>query len=435
MQISRSPTPRLLIGLAGTLLAVALFSWYSLKQVSMLRLLQTDTIDRNRKDSLQLLRIQNDLHTLGLALRDMADKQEGYELQAWRGEFNRIRYDLQDALSRESKLSSRPPEQTKYLAASADQLWRSAEQIFGIAESGDQARAHKMVLNSLQAQQASLSATVSRLLVQNNEMEEQAYGTIEQIYAGVERNIYLFLTGMLAGIAAIGLFIAYSNRRLFEKLSSLSEQRSTLARRLIGVQEEVFRSVSRELHDDFGQILTAIGTMLRRAEKKGLPADSPLREDLAEVREVVQESLEKTRSFSQALHPTVLDDYGLEKAMERYLPAFTKQTGIEVQFDKEGEVTVPDEKAIHIYRVLQEALNNVAKHANATSAKVRMKVRQSALRLEIEDGGVGIHGNAKGGLGMIAMRERAELVGGRLDILRADGGGTLVRLEVPLSQL
>src|ERR671913_540233 len=115
---------------------------------------------------------------------------------------------------------------------------------------------------------------------------------------------------MLAGIAAIGAFVAVSNRKLFERLAQLSQQRSTLSRRLIGLQEEVFRSVSRELHDDFGQILTAIGTMLRRAEKKGLPADSPFREEISEVRQVVQETLEKTRSFSQALHPTILDDYG-----------------------------------------------------------------------------------------------------------------------------
>lgn len=432
--MSHSPTPRLLVGFAFTLLGIAVFSWYSLRQIDGLRRLQTDTIDRNRKDSLQLLRIQNDLHSLGLAIRDMADNQEGYGLQAWRGEFERIRYDLEDALRIESALATRPGEQSRYLNESARQLWRSAEQIFALAESGDQDRAHRIVINSLQAQQGSLAATVARLLVQNNEAEELAYGEIQRIYTGVERNIYLFLLVMLAGMAGTGLFVIYSNRQLFRQLEAVSRQRSTLARRLIGLQEEVFASVSRELHDDFGQILTAIGTMIRRAEKKGIPPDSPLHADLAEVKEIVHDTLEKTRSFSQALHPTVLDDYGLEKATERYLPAFTRQTGIAVELDKTGAVAIPVEKAIHVYRVLQEALNNVAKHAQSAKAEVRMRSEGARFRLEIEDYGVGVNGTSRGGLGMIAMRERAELIGGSLDVLRPPHGGTLIRLEVPLAQ-
>ena len=97
------------------------------------------------------------------------------------------------------------------------------------------------------------------------------------------------------------------------------------------MQEEVFHSLSRELHDEFGQILTAIGAMLSRAEKKGgLPPDSPFRTEVAEVREIAQSTIEKIRSLSQVLHPTVLDDGGLEKTIDWYLPTFEKQTGIAV---------------------------------------------------------------------------------------------------------
>ena len=132
----------------------------------------------------------------------------------------------------------------------------------------------RILSNSITAQQASLSSTVSRLLVQNHEAEEQANTAVQGIYDRVERNIYVFLAGMLTAIAGIGVFVAISNRRVFHRLEQVSEQRSTLSRRLIGLQEEIFRSVSRELHDDFGQILTAVGLMLGRAEKKGLPPDS-----------------------------------------------------------------------------------------------------------------------------------------------------------------
>lgn len=437
MKPSVSPTPRLLVGLAITLLATGIFSWYALHQIQGLRQLQSNIIDRNRKDTLQLLRIQNNLSSLALAMRDMVDGEGGYPLEAWRNEFARIREDLMDGVNIESKLAARPADQEHYLTELINQFWVSSDQAFTIAQQGDPARARRIIANSLQAQQAAMSATVARLLVQNNEGEEQAFASVQRIYGGVERNIYFFVAAMLTVIVATSLSLIYFNRRIFDQLAALSGQKSTLARKLIGVQEEVLRSVSRELHDDFGQILTAIGVMLGRAEKKGLPADSPLRSDVDEVREIVQSALEKTRSLSQALHPAILDDYGLEKAMDRFVPAFEKQTGISVEFSKQGSARVPDDKAIHIYRIMQEALNNVARHSRATSAWVRVRFGPGLLNLEVEDRGVGIPSNghrdsAQRGLGLIAMRERAELLHGSLSLTRPTEGGTLVTLSVPL---
>jgi signal transduction histidine kinase len=416
-----------------TLLAVGVFSGYTLYQIAGLRELQSETVDRNRKDSLQLLRIQNDLHQLGLAMRDMLEGEDGYGIEAWRAEFERLRYDLNDALRIEASLSSRPAEQNEYLARSLQQFWSTSDQIFTIAESGDQERARRMIVNSLEAQQASITNNVARLLVQNSEAELQAFREVQTIYDRVERNIYLFIAAMVLAIAAVTGAIIIANRRLFDRLAALSEQRSTLAQRLISVQEEVFRSVSRELHDDFGQILTAIGIMLRRIEKRHLSPEDPLREELGEIRQVVQETLEKTRSFSQALHPTVLDDYGLERAIERYLPLFEKQTGIAVHLEKQGHARVRDQQAIHVYRVLQEALNNVAKHSGAKQASVVLDSTPTRLRLAVRDQGVGINGGGRSGLGLIAMRERAEILHGTLRIERPPEGGTLVTLEVPVA--
>ena len=178
----------------------------------------------------------------------------------------------------------------------------------------------------------------------------------------MERQIYFFLAAVLVAISLTSLYTIRSNRMLFDRLAVLSGHRSELARKLITVQEEVFHSLSRELHDEFGQILTAIGAMLSRAEKKGgLPPDSPFRTEVAEVREIAQSTIEKIRSLSQVLHPTVLDDGGLEKTIDWYVPTFQKQTGIAVRYEKTGtSPAVSDRVAINVYRVLQEALNNMA---------------------------------------------------------------------------
>jgi signal transduction histidine kinase len=437
----RSPTSRLLIGLAITLAAVVVFSLYALRHIAGLKDLQTRTVDRNRKDSLQLLRIQNDLHSLGLAMRDMVDGYEPYPLEAWRGQFNRTRVDLDDALRLEAQLApvARSPQQ-HYIAGSLVQFWTSVDQLFAVAAKGDTEQARVLIRTSLQAQQAALTNTVARLLVENNAVEEQATTRIQEIYARVERQIYYFLAAVLLAILVTSLYTIRSNRALFNRLAILSDHRSELARKLITVQEEIFHSLSRELHDEFGQILTAIGAMLSRAEKKAaLPPDSPFREELMEIREVAQSTIEKIRSLSQVLHPTVLDDGGLEKAIDWYLPTFQKQTGILVKYEKTGSSPmVSDRIAINVYRVLQEALNNLAKHSEAQTAWVRVHYAPDRLKMEVEDHGIGIpdrNGTTiRQGTGLIAMRERAELMRGRIQYLRAGEKGTLVRLEVPLAE-
>jgi signal transduction histidine kinase len=221
---------------------------------------------------------------------------------------------------------------------------------------------------------------------------------------------------------------------IFDRLAALSDQRRVLARKLIGVQEDILHSVSRELHDEFGQILTAVGAMLGRAGKH-LPPDSTFRIELSEVRQIAQSTLERLRSLSQALHPSILDDYGLEKAIEWYVAQFEKQNAIVIRYEKRG--TIPAEggpEAIHVYRILQETLNNVARHSKSSTAWVRLTVTADRLRLEIEDHGVGMSDGANGGLGLIAMRERADILQGKLEILRPAEGGALVVLDIPLAQ-
>jgi signal transduction histidine kinase len=225
-----------------------------------------------------------------------------------------------------------------------------------------------------------------------------------------------------------------ANRAIFDRLAALSDQRRVLARKLIGVQEDILHSISRELHDEFGQILTAVGAMLGRAGKH-LPPDSTFRIELSEVREIAQSTLERLRSLSQALHPSILDDYGLEKALEWYVAQFGKQTGIVIRYEKQGTgPVVGGQEAIHVYRILQETLNNVVRHSKSSTAWVRLKVTSDRLRLEVEDHGVGMSDAGSGGLGLIAMRERADILQGTLEILRPPDGGALVVLDIPLAQ-
>jgi signal transduction histidine kinase len=396
--------------------------------------LQNDLADRNRKDSLQLLRIQNELNSLALAMRDMLDNDQPYPLTAWSAQFQRMRTDLDDALRQEQQLAfvDRTPEQRQYLQSYLSQFWDAVDRTFALARDGKEAEARAQIRLSLQARQEALSTAVARFLVQNNESEEQAGERIKNIYDRVQRQVYLFLTAVLTAILLTSFYVIRSNRRLFTQVAALSEQRSELAQKLIATQEATLRYISRELHDEFGQILTAMGSMLGRA-RNHLPADSPLRLELVEVREIAQTGLDKVRSLSQALHPVMLEEAGLESTLDWYLPVVEKQSGIKISYEKSGTpFGVDGNSAIHVYRVVQEALNNAVKHSGADSVWVRLSFLEGTLGVDVEDHGSGFPlGAQRRGIGLVAMRERAELLGGTIEFLQPPRGGTLVRLRIP----
>ena len=151
----QSPTPRLLAGSLVILLAVVTYSAYIVGQMRVVRELQQQMVDRNRRDSLQLLRIQSNLNALGLAMRDLLDHSEPYPLIAWSPQFDRIRRDLDDAVKQEAQLAAgRNREQTEYLLNSITQFWGAVDRMFEEPKAGREAPARVMVRDSLQSRQA-----------------------------------------------------------------------------------------------------------------------------------------------------------------------------------------------------------------------------------------------------------------------------------------
>ena len=437
--MSKSPTVRLLLGLLITLAAVAVFSWYSLRQLAGLRQLQKQTIDLNRHDTLLLLQVQNDLNAFGLKLRDMVQSPGDSSISQYQAEFEQLRADLEQSIKEEVALApvTRRPASKEQLTRSLEILRRTSDEVFKQAKEGHDAAARRLAATQLSAEQVKLGSLVLHLLERNNEAEEAADQKIASIYKRGERDIYVFLAAMMIAIVVTSSYLIYSNRQIFNRLESLSHQRRVLAGRLLTIQEEVLRSVSRELHDEFGQILTAVATMLARAERKGVPPDSPLRTELSEIRQITHNTLEKMRSLSQMLHPAILDDYGLAKGIEWYAEVFQRQTGIVTKAIVEGTpVRITGQLATNCFRIMQEALNNAAKHSGTKRAEIHAVFRPESLTLSIRDFGHGlppVKKNGKPGLGLIAMRERAELLNGKLQVLSAPNAGTTISITMPLA--
>jgi signal transduction histidine kinase len=433
----RSPWRMLAVGVVAGLCTIAGIGAYTYREVRRLRDEQTAISERNRKDSLQLLRIQNDLGALAVLMRDMADGTEPYPLYGWQPAFERVRQDLNEATRLEQALapSVREPAQQQRLAGNLAAYWTDVARMFDLGRTSE-AEARGVVRNALIPQQRAIDGIVSRFLVVNNQVQEEAASANRAIYDRVGRQILLLVSGLLIATGALGLWVVASNRRAFREVEDLNAQLRTLSQRMLRVQEDVQRSLSRELHDDFGQIVAAIGTLLGRV-RRHVAGDAAMARELEDVRTIAQQSLDRIRSRSQWLHPGVLDDFGLARALEGCVEQFQRQTGIRTHLASSGQLDrIREDCAIHVYRIVQEALNNAARHSGSADAWVRIDCRGGDLRLAVEDHGSGMRPLAQAsgvqrGMGMVSMRERAELIGGELQVAPADGGGTVVHLHVP----
>ena len=242
------------------------------------------------------------------------------------------------------------------------------------------------------------------------------------------------------GALVVGSGVAVASARVLEQLRARLARRqrelAALSSRLMSVQEEERRRLSRELHDEFGQSLSAVNAYLWLIERQPPGDAEALRGRTAEARHLVSRTLSAMRELSQLLRPSVLDEFGLVPSLDEHLKAFSQHHQIATSFTADGlpERLAPEVETA-LYRITQEALTNVARHAHARRVKVALATRDGELRLEIEDDGIGFPGrNGNGtriGTGLVGIRERVRALGGTVTLYSA--GGARVRVTLPLS--
>ncbi|HLL24528.1 MAG TPA: GAF domain-containing protein [Kofleriaceae bacterium] len=223
--------------------------------------------------------------------------------------------------------------------------------------------------------------------------------------------------------------IAIERRQLDDRLRALTE-------RVEAIREDERTQIAREVHDELGQALTAlkmdIAWVLRRLPT--VPGNEPLAAKLAEMARSADAIIGSVRRISAELRPGILDDLGLSAAIEWQLEEFAKRTGIVTNLDSTlGEPPLERALATTLFRIFQEALTNVARHAGAATVTVRLGLDHGQVRLEVEDDGVGIPVDAdKTSLGLLGMCERARRLGGDCEVRRCGARGTVVSVSVPL---
>ena len=214
------------------------------------------------------------------------------------------------------------------------------------------------------------------------------------------------------------------------------EELQALGGKLISAQEEERRRISRELHDDMNQRLAVLALDIQFAQRR-LPESNPVFQTFQKLHDDVASLSDDVRHLAYQLHPSILDDLGLAVALQSFVTDFSKWEGISVTFNPTViPLTLPQEIASCLYRVTQESLRNVARHAQATEVEVNLTKEGEGLRLFIKDNGKGFGVEerrlSKHGLGLIGMQERVRVVHGTYEVKSAPGKGTEITVWVPI---
>lgn len=371
----------------------------------------------------------------------------------YRRELTQIRADVDDALPQYRSLVDTPREREQWdrLQVELDNYWQSREVAFTMdppTDPGGIAAGAAVIRGQLVPARESILQIIDSLAALERASIDSHEEEAARFYLEGQRRV-LWLASLALGAGLIVAVVASRHvGRLQREIEQqrLAEQQNRrdlerLSARLVSAQEEERRSLARELHDAVGQALTAI-KMEMGVALRGVDADSRARASLEEARALAESTLQNVRDLSQLLHPSMLDDFGLPEALRAHLRSFSTRTGIRAQLTHERmDDRLSPELEVCVYRIVQEALTNVARHSGASSCTVSLVRRDGFLHLAVEDDGKGITGtvpravDARRGLGLIGMRERAQALSGTFHIenRREGGARVIVRLPAPTS--
>jgi len=273
------------------------------------------------------------------------------------------------------------------------------------------------------------NATLVRL---NRELEQRA----REISASHRK-----LTAEIAKRKAVEQDLRKSERqsnRLLQQSRQLQEDLQRLSRGILSAQEAERKRISRELHDLVAQTLTAINVHLANLKKEAAQNARGLKQNITRTQKLVERSVDKVHRFARELRPAVLDDLGLIPALRSLAESFAEDTGIRVNMTASAKVEeLTNDRRTVLYRVAQEALTNVARHAQARNVTVDIRELPNAIRMRIDDNGRAfdverlLHSRKSKRMGLLGMRERVEMVGGTFTIDSAPGKGTTLVARVP----
>lgn len=434
----------LLAGFGGLLVIVAVAGADALRVLRQIR--QED--DQIRRQFLSRNHVLNDvrseLYLSGTYVRDYLLDPEQVRADAYRSSLESVRKEMESALATYGNRIE-PSERAPYSALREElsAYWKTIDPILRWDASERRERGYEFLRDDVFPRRTAMLEVAGMIA----DLNEQQLNAGNEEVVGLLTAFQTRLAVTLAATLILGLAMAaFSTRKIlkledhaearYQEVAEARTQLANLSDRLIQAQESERRSLSRELHDEVGQSLSAVLVELRNLSS-GLAArpveDSQEQVDV--IKGLVEGTIKVIRNMSLLLRPSMLDDLGLVPALKWQAREVSKRTGMDVSVSIDSvSDDLPDDYKTCIYRVVQEALNNCSRHSSAQTVRIRVQQTPTLLSLSIQDDGRGFDVTHTKGLGLLGMEERVSRLGGRMNIHSSPGRGVTLAVELPFKE-
>jgi signal transduction histidine kinase len=395
--------------------------------------LQARFLARNRT----LERIRSNIYLSGTFVRDslLAPEQTGarVQLNALAG----LRRDSETALN--SYASDIDPEEAapfKDLRSQIEAYWKVLDHTF--AWTADERNKYRFAFfyEDLVPRRTSMLQIADRIEALNEEALRRGDAKLGDLFGRLQLGLLAMIAITLVGGATLAVFTTFHilklegevQHRLKESVHSQASLQE-LSARLVRAQEEERRALSRELHDEVAQAFSAV--LMEAENLLDLDPAPEVRAHLDSIRGVAEKGMNEIRNMALLLRPSMLDDFGLLPALEWQAREIGRRTGLRIKVSSDMSGELPEEHKTCVYRVVQEALNNCAQHAQANAVQVCVRQEDGQILVTVQDDGSGFDPEHVRGLGLLGMEERARHLGGSFQIDSRPGRGTLLRVTLP----
>jgi len=394
-----------------------------------------------------LRRLRSDVNLSGIFVRDYlldSARERAPEYRRRIEEFRAANRATLDELRARTPGAVENDRRLDTLGTLLDDYWLSLDPLFDWTPAEKLSASASFLKRNVIPRREAVLAIAQEIEQLNTETMAAQRTEVKERHAHFRNDLYALLwkallLGLVVAMTAVLRLRALERRSDQQRAVAEGAERQmrALSQQLVATQEEERKKLSRELHDHIGQVLTALRMELGAIDRLRQPSDTALARGLSESRQLVDNMVRTVRDLAMGLRPSMLDDFGLQPALEWHVRDFTRRYGIPVQLDVTGDLApLPDQYRTCVYRVVQEALTNCVRHASARSIRVTVAGRSATLEVTVADDGTGIDpGKNRTGLGLRGIEERVRELGGGLDISSVPNAGTSLVIRLPLTAL
>ena len=433
----------LLIGFGGLLLIMALAGIDAQRVIEQFRRSDEQIRQRYLSENRVLNGIRSDVYVSGTYVRDYLLEPDPQRAKAYLVSLGDVRKHMEAALDLYSRQT--PPAEASHYSALRAELttyWETLGPIFQWDPEERRRLGYAFLRDEVFPRRQNMLAIADRIAAINEKQLTEGNDQMLSLMLRFQSRLLMTILAALAlgaGMAAFStgriLHLEAQARLRYEEVAKARGQLKDLSARLVHAQETERRALSRELHDEVGQSLSAALVELRNLSE-GLKSRSEeqTRRHVETVKGIVENTVRVVRNMALLLRPSMLDDLGLIPALKWHARETSKLTSMEVSVATELDSDdLPDEYKTCVYRIVQEALRNCARHSRATAVRIRVEQNPEFLKLTIQDDGQGFDARQVRGLGLLGIQERAARLGGASSVHSKPGSGTIVSVELPFA--